>query len=244
MIIIPSIDLYDNACVRLNQGKFNQLTSYSPDPLQCALDFAKQGATTLHIVDLNGAREGRPAHLELITHINNNTSLMIQSGGGLRDRQTIVSNLAAGIDRVVLGSIAVTHPDIVKSLIDDYGVQRFVLAFDVNINTVPEIAVNGWVEKTSTSLWNLLAHYESYSDLCVLCTDIGRDGMLSGPNIELYDEGVRRFPQFHWQASGGVAALGDISLLKNTGVSSVIVGKALYENRFTLAEALEALISC
>ncbi len=244
MNIIPAIDLYNNACVRLNNGEFNKVKLYSQNPLQRALDFQAQGATIIHIVDLNGAKSGAPSHLDIITNIKKNTELLVQSGGGLRDKKSIELSLQSGIDRVVLGSLAVTDIALIKSLIDKYGVERFVLAFDVNINEVPEVAIKGWLEKTTRSLWDLLQQYESYKDLSILCTDIACDGMLNGPNIELYRQCVNQFTQFQWQASGGVSHLNDLLQLKTTGVSSVVIGKALYEQCFTLQQSLEALELC
>jgi phosphoribosylformimino-5-aminoimidazole carboxamide ribotide isomerase len=238
MMIIPAIDLYDNTCVRLHKGKFDAVQSYSDDPLQQAMAFEKAGAKNLHIVDLNGAKSGSPVHLEIIKRIKQRTELTIQSGGGLRDKASIEESLQAGIDRVVIGSLAASQPELIQCLLDEYGVDRFVLALDVNMEKTPLIAIKGWLEKTSTSLWDLLAQYANYQNLAILCTDIGCDGMLTGPNIALYQEAVQRFPEFLWQASGGVSQLSDLEALQETGVSSVVVGKALYEKRFTLEEAL------
>ena len=241
MIVVPAIDLYEGSCVRLNEGRFDAVTAYSQDPVHQAQLFEAAGAVALHVVDLNGAKEGRPVHLDVIAKIKAETTLLVQSGGGLRNRDSIVSSLESGIDRVVLGSVAVTDVDMVSSLIDEYGVERFVLAFDVNIAEQPLLAIKGWVEKTETSLWDILSLYASYAGLTILCTDIGRDGLLTGPNVDLYREGVQRFSQFSWQASGGVSQLSDLSTLKASGAASVIVGKALYEKKFELSEAIASV---
>jgi phosphoribosylformimino-5-aminoimidazole carboxamide ribotide isomerase len=244
MNIIPAIDLYDGNCVRLDQGCFDAVTTYNTDPTAQAQLFVQSGATQLHIVDLNGAKTGKPVQLEMIRRIRAKTDLTIQTGGGLRYSSSIASSLDAGVDRVVIGSLAAKDPNLLCSLIARYGAKRFVLALDVRINEQPEVVINGWQQNTGLFLWDLLSRYSSYPDLSVLCTDISRDGMLGGPNLLLYSEAVKCFPQFIWQASGGVAELKDLRLLALTGVSAVIVGKALYEKRFSLQQALTECVSC
>lgn len=241
MIIVPAIDLYNHACVRLNKGSFDAVTTYSEDPVHQAKLFEAAGAVVLHVVDLNGAKEGRPAHLDVIAKIKSETTLLVQSGGGLRNRESIIASLEGAVDRVVLGSVAVTDTELVQSLIEEYGVERFVLAFDVNIAVEPMLAIKGWVEKTSISLWDVLERYAQYSGLTILCTDIGRDGLLTGPNVNLYGECVQRFAQFSWQASGGVSQLSDLQAVKSAGAASVIVGKALYEKKFDLSAAIASV---
>ncbi len=239
MQIIPAIDLYNGECVRLHQGEFDRLTHYGSDPLLCAKSYVAQGATELHVVDLNGAEVGESQQLALALDISKQLSLSVQFGGGLRSQAVIEKVLASGIDRLVLGSLALTAVEKVSLMIRQYGVARFVLAFDVNQEgEQPLVAIKGWREKTQVSLWEILAHYQEFSGLRILCTDISRDGMLSGPNLDLYREGLQRFPQLQWQASGGVSCLEDLSALNTLGLSAVIVGKALYEKRFTLAEAI------
>lgn len=233
MNIIPSIDLYDQKCVRLQKGDFNALTDYGLDPVEVAVQYADQGINTIHIVDLNGAKHGSFTQLSTVVKITQLTSLLVQVGGGLRREDHIEPLLAAGVKRVVLGTIAVTQPSLVRSLMTRYGVERFVLAFDVNFSKQPRIAIKGWAEKTAWSLWDLLACYQEFSDLTILCTDIDRDGMLAGPNIELYSQCQQKFPDFQFQASGGVSSEEDVLALAHVGVSAVIIGKALYEQEIS-----------
>lgn len=240
MKIIPAIDLYNGQCVRLNQGEFSRLTHYDSDPLLCAKRYLAEGATQLHIVDLNGAEQGASQQLSIVSKIREELPITLQMGGGLRDKNTIVTVLESEVDRVVLGSIALNNPQLVIELLEAYGTDRIVLAFDVFVEHQPLVAVKGWREKTQVILWDALKPYQNFSGLRILCTDIGRDGMLMGANVELYRECARQFPLFKFQASGGVSQLSDLVALKKTGVDSVIVGKALYEKRFTLTEAMQS----
>lgn len=244
MNIIPAIDLYDGQCVRLYQGDFSKTTVYLRDPVRVAQEFEEQGAKYLHIVDLNGAQTGRPANTELIQQIKNKTNLIIQTGGGLRDQNTIEYLLKQGVDRAVLGSLGVKKPYLIKELIEKYGIERIVLALDVKISNEPIIAINGWQDNSEISLWDLLEKYEQYSGLRILCTDIDRDGVLKGPNHVLYQSCVARYPQFFFQASGGVSSIADLRKLQTCNVSGVIIGKAIYEKRFTLSEATRELVPC
>lgn len=239
MQIIPAIDLYDGQCVRLNQGEFSQLTHYDADPVLCAKRYLTEGATQLHLVDLNGAEQGASQQLAVALKIRQEFPITLQMGGGLRDKNTIVSVLDSQIDRVVLGSIALNNPQLVRELLEVYGIDRMVLAFDVFVEHQPLVAVKGWREKTQVTLWDALKPYQNFPELRILCTDIGRDGMLIGANVELYRQCTQQFPQFKFQASGGVSQLSDLVSLKKTGVDSVIVGKALYEKRFTLTQAMQ-----
>jgi phosphoribosylformimino-5-aminoimidazole carboxamide ribotide isomerase len=241
MNIIPAIDLYEGQCVRLSQGQFSEKKIYPYDPVLLANYFSQQGASDLHVVDLSGTEQGFSQQGEKIIAIKHSSNLRIQTGGGLRDKHSIEKMLTAGIDRVVIGSLAIKNIILVTSLICQYGVDKFVLAFDVNIQGEPMISINGWQEKTGFSLWNFLQHYKQFSGLTLLCTDIARDGMLKGPNIEFYRECINRFPQFKFQASGGVSQVEDLDELCSVGVSAVIVGKAFYENKLTLTQALETV---
>lgn len=244
MKIIPAIDLYNGKCVRLLKGEFENRTEYFDDPLQCAYGFSQEGAKEIHIVDLEGAESGEPKQLETILTIKKNTSLRVQAGGGFRNQETIRCVLEHKVDRVVIGSLAVSNPELIKSLIIEYGVERFVLAFDVFSQEQPKIAIKGWSESTAFSLWDMLNEYSAFAKLRILCTDINRDGMLIGPNINLYQECITRYPNFYFQASGGVSSLQDLYELKRVGVSSVIIGKALYANYFSLSQAFDEMALC
>lgn len=240
MNIIPAIDLKSGSCVRLYQGSFDNVTAYQTDPLLVAQSFYEQSAQFLHIVDLDGAKTGQSMHLDIVMKILQTTPLKIQMGGGIREYQQLQSLLDAGIFRIVLGSVAVSQPNNVRQWLKEFGVDKIVLGFDVRINSqgIPMCATHGWQVNSVRSLWELLDEYDE-DDLHILCTDIDRDGTLTGPNFELYRECHRRYPRLHLQASGGICQLSDLTQLSAIPVSDVIIGKALYENCFTLADALK-----
>ena len=238
MQIIPAIDLYDGQCIRLQQGEFDRRQQYASDPVAIAQDYATTGATQIHIVDLNGAESGEVQQLETILKIQAQANIPLQVGGGLRTIASIEKYLQHDIDRVVIGSLAVRDPASIIQLIEKYGVARFVIAIDVRISDEPYIATHGWKRTSQTTLWDLLIQYQPFDKLNILCTDIDRDGMLTGPNVEFYQQVHSRFPNLCLQASGGVSCLQDLSQLKSSGLSAAIIGKALYEKKFTLAEAL------
>jgi len=236
MNIIPAIDLYNGKCVRLYQGRFDDMTVYSHDAVATARDYRAQGATQLHIIDLNGAECGTFTQLELILAIKKATSLTLQVGGGLRNIEPIQSVLECNIDKVIIGSLAVNNPSAVKMLLSHYGVARIVLALDVTIGDEILVVTHGWQITSSLNLDTLLKQYQAFSGLQILCTDVSRDGTLSGPNFELYADCTQRFPQFQFQASGGVRNTSDLIQLKQCNVAAVIIGKALYESRIILNE--------
>lgn len=234
MIIYPAMDLMDATVVRLRQGRFDETTTYLKSPADALRGFAAAGAEWAHIVDLDGARAGRPAQHELIAGLAPLTGLKLQVGGGFRSREHIQSILEAGVERVVIGSLAVKDPALVNQWIEEFDPDRLVLSLDVRmIEDVPLVAVSGWSENSASTLWEVAAQFPSARHL--LLTDIGRDGMLSGPNFGLLDEAVERLPGLRIQASGGVSSILDIERLRTDGA---IVGRALWEGRFTLEEAL------
>lgn len=246
MNIYPAIDLKSGECVRLYQGCYDKITSYDQDPCMRAKSFFDQGATTIHVVDLDGAKQGKSANLDLILKIAQETDLKIQMGGGIRTKQQVKHLLNEGISRVVLGSIAILHTDDVKEWIQELGCEQIVLAFDVRLdkNGEPKLALHGWQSLSEKSLWQLIDEYADVSLLHVLCTDIQRDGTLQGPNVTLYEECVRRYPSIHFQASGGISTLNDLRALSAIPVASAIVGKAIYENKFSLESALKTVSIC
>jgi phosphoribosylformimino-5-aminoimidazole carboxamide ribotide isomerase len=239
MEIIPAIDLRGGSVVRLQQGDYARETRYQADPLALAQRYEAAGARRLHVVDLDGARDGRFENLRAIESIAAGTGLLLQSGGGIRDDEALKRMFAAGVQRAVVGSLAVRDPAAVKLWLRRHGADSIVLAFDVrDRGGVWEIAQHGWVEGSGVSLHAALEEFLKSGLRHLLCTDIARDGMLGGPNIDLYREIGRDAPPLRVQASGGVGGLVDIARLKDIGVSAVIVGKALLEGRFTLQEAL------
>jgi len=245
MNIYPAIDLKSGECVRLYKGSFTDVTVYEKDPVQVAIDYAEQGATDLHIIDLDGAKEGNPANVELIARILQVTRLQVQVGGGIRTKAQIEAYFNQGVSRVIVGSMAITDPSTVKSWLNEYGDDKIVLALDVRMDEKkqPLVATHGWQVNSTTALWDILDLYLDVPLKNILCTDISRDGTLEGPNVELYKECITRYPQLLFQASGGVSSLQDLEDLARIPVSGAIVGKALYENQFSLVEAFAALQS-
>jgi phosphoribosylformimino-5-aminoimidazole carboxamide ribotide isomerase len=234
MILYPAIDLMGGRIVRLRQGRFEEATIYSQQPADALCAFAAAGAKWAHIVDLDGARAGKPMQHQLIAPLASKTGLKLQVGGGFRTRDHVQSILDAGVDRVVIGSLAVKDPELVNRWIDDFGPDRLVLALDLRTTDHgPALALSGWAENSASTLWEVAAYFPSARHL--LLTDIGRDGMLSGPNFSLLDEAVERLPGRRIQASGGISSTFDIERLRTDGA---ILGKALWEGRFTLEEAL------
>lgn len=225
MIIIPSIDIIDKQCVRLRQGDFNLKSVYDMDPISQASVFQKAGAAYLHIVDLDAAKNiGN--NLEIIENIKNSTQITIQVGGGIKDESYLNKLFEIGIDRVVLGTIAVNEQKLVCNWIEKYGANKFVIACDVQNGM---IAIDGWQTITKTSIQLFLEMYEDYGAKYFLCTDIEKDGMMNGISVELYLQLNDKFQNLNFIASGGVGSIQDIEMAKNIGMYGIIVGKALYE---------------
>ncbi len=240
MIIYPAIDLRGGRVVRLTEGKFDQEKSYGDDPLAVAQDFAAAGATWLHVVDLDGAKDPAKRQTALVEKIARGSGLRMQTGGGIRDESQIAALLAAGAQRVIVGSLAVRQPDLVLNWLMSFGPEKIILSPDVRIGAdgIPRIAAAGWQETTGVALDDFLTGYLAVGLKHILCTDISRDGKLTGPNSALYAQLVKKFPSLQIQASGGVASLDDLRGLQATGSAGAIVGRALYEKKFTLQEAL------
>jgi phosphoribosylformimino-5-aminoimidazole carboxamide ribotide isomerase len=238
VLILPAIDLQGGTCVRLTQGRFDAATRYG-DPFAQLAVFAQAGATWSHIVDLDGARLGRPAQHELIGRLTRTTDLRIQCGGGVRERTHVEALLEAGAARVVVGSAAVRRPEEVRAWIAEFGADRICCAFDVRrAGDRYEVAVEGWSASGGATLREALALYPEGALTHVLVTDISRDGVLSGPNVDLISKIAAARPDLSVQASGGVAVLEDLVALRAAGAAAVIVGRALYERRFRLEDAL------
>ena len=240
MIIIPAIDLQGSRCVRLEQGQFDHVSIYEKDPKVLATTYAEAGATHLHLIDLDGAKKGRMQQLELFKGLTT-AGLSLQAGGGIRDLETARTCLEAGMERIVLGSIAISNPKETATIIQEVSPQRIVLALDVRIeDTVPNVAIHGWQTATNHSLWDTVSSYQDRGINTILCTDVTRDGMLSGPSIELYEEALSRFPTMKWQASGGVRGYDDLKKLSSLGVAAVILGRVLYDPDFNLKAAIQS----
>jgi phosphoribosylformimino-5-aminoimidazole carboxamide ribotide isomerase len=238
MLLIPSIDLRGGHCVRLLRGDFAAETRYELEPHELLLRYRALGATWLHIVDLDGARDGQLANRALLLRLASQRAVNLQVGGGVRSLAVVDDLLRHGVDRVVVGSAAVEDPAAVAQWIAQFGPERVCLAFDVRRDAggTPLVQTRGWTRATSLSLWDAVAGFASVGLLHVLCTDVERDGAMGGPAIDLYAEAMRRFPEVRWQASGGVRDAADLVALRTTGVAAAISGKALLEERIAADE--------
>lgn len=238
--IYPAIDIREGRVVRLLQGDYAQETSYSNEPFEVAKAYKKSGATWLHLVDLDAAKAGSYTLLDLATRMQSETGLKIQSGGGIRSKADVGFLVNAGIDRVVIGTLAIKDPGLIAECLREFGAERITVALDTRLdeNGVWQLPVKGWTEASEKNLFEMLDFYEDKGLRNLLCTDIARDGMLSGLNNDLYGEIANRFQGIAVQASGGVKTLQDIRDAKAAGAGGAILGRALLEGRFTLQEAL------
>lgn len=234
MIIYPAADLIGSKVVRLQQGRFDDVTTYSASPSEALGQFAAAGAGWVHVVDLDGARAGQPQQAHLICELARSVPLKLQVAGGYRERDQLARVFDAGVARVVIGSLAVKQPATVSHWIDEFGPDRIALSLDVRLaESVPMVAIAGWTQDSGRSLWDIAGQFPRARHLLV--TDIGRDGMLQGPNFALYEQIAERLPDVAVQASGGVSSLSDLERLRTDGA---IIGKALWEGRIALEEAL------
>lgn len=232
MEIIPAIDIIDGKCVRLCQGNYGTSKIYSSDPLDVARRFEDAGLRRLHLVDLDGAKSAGVVNFCVLEKIAAGTSLTVDFGGGVKTREDLQRVFDAGAAMACVGSLAQSDPGTVKEWLAEYGAAALILGFDTWNGRV---CTNGWKKVTGTPLTDILREYTGAARN-VMCTDISRDGMLTGPPVELYRTLMAGFPEFHFIASGGVATAGDLERLRDAGVESVVVGKAIYENRIPLAD--------
>lgn len=239
-MIIPAIDLIDGQVVRLYQGDYQQKTTFDLSPLAQLQSYEAQGAKLLHIVDLTGAKDPSKRQIALIGELVAGLTTDIQVGGGIRSEQQVEELLALGVKRVVIGSLAVKVPELVKSWFVKYGSEAICLALDVNINDAGEkiVAVSGWQTGGGKSLESLVAEYQSVGLQHALVTDISRDGTLQGANTDLYRELAAKYPDINWQASGGIATLDDVAAVRDSKANGIIIGKALLIKNFTVEEAI------
>jgi len=233
--LIPAIDIRHGRCVRLFKGDFNQETRYDVDPVERVAWYASLGAKRVHIVDLDGAKEGSPRNHALIAKMA--AGVDIQLGGGIRDRASLDRALEIA-ERVVIGSLSVTAPDVVRDWLAEFGTERIVLGFDVRISDdgTALIATHGWTELSQLTLTEAVETFRPAGLRHVLCTDVSRDGALSGPNFELYSHCAAQWPEIAFQASGGVRNRDDLEALAQTGAASAICGKALLDGRISKQE--------
>jgi phosphoribosylformimino-5-aminoimidazole carboxamide ribotide isomerase len=231
MRLIPAIDLRAGHCVRLLHGDFARETRYDADPAALLAKYRDLGADWLHVVDLDGARDGSLGNRAIIVHLAAQKGIELQVGGGLRNTAAIVQMLDLGVARVVIGSAALTQVEQVRTWLEHFGPEHVTLAFDVRLDEdgTPRVATHGWQRQSELSLWSAVAHFTGSQLRHVLCTDVGRDGALTGPNVALYREAARRYPQIQWQASGGIRDARDLHALTEAGAAAAISGKALLE---------------
>jgi phosphoribosylformimino-5-aminoimidazole carboxamide ribotide isomerase len=236
--LIPAIDLKEGHCVRLLHGDFKKETRYPVQAHELLDRYRDLGADWLHIVDLDGARDGSAGNRALISQLASRHGVKLQVGGGLRDRESVTRALESGIARVVVGSAALIHAEEVRDWLATFGVPRIALAFDVRLDRdgTPCIATHGWQRQSQLTLWDAVEQFLDAGLMHVLCTDVGRDGALTGPNLQLYAEAMRRYPLIQWQASGGIRDAADLNALCDCGVAAAISGKALLENLIPLEE--------
>jgi phosphoribosylformimino-5-aminoimidazole carboxamide ribotide isomerase len=232
--LIPAIDLKAGHCVRLLHGDFAAETRYRAEPKSLLEKYLALGADWLHVVDLDGAKDGTlgtARNRAIIAQLAAQKAIKLQVGGGLRAIAAISQTLDLGVARVVIGSAAITRVGEVRSWLERVGPERMTLAFDVRLGDdgIPRVATHGWQRQSELSLWSALENFSGSPLLHVLCTDVGRDGALNGPNIALYREAASRFPHIQWQASGGIRDARDLRALSAAGAAAAVSGKALLE---------------
>jgi phosphoribosylformimino-5-aminoimidazole carboxamide ribotide isomerase len=237
MRLIPAIDLRDGRCVRLYKGDFAKETRYAVDPVELAGQYRELGAEWLHVVDLDGAQRGSPVNLPLIERMQKAAGIAVQYGGGIRTSASLERALRV-VARAVVGSLAVTDPTTVAGWFEKHGGERLVLALDVRLDGsgTPTIATHGWTKASTLTLAAAVDRYSAMGLRHVLCTDIDRDGALTGPNVDLYRDCAARWPGIEFQASGGVRNVADLAALASSGAAAAVSGKALLEGRLTPEE--------
>lgn len=231
--IIPAIDIIGGKCVRLSQGDYNKKKIYSENPVDMAKEMEDAGIKRLHVVDLDGALSSGIVNLKALENLCTQTSLVIDFGGGIKSKTDIEAAFQCGVSMVTVGSIAVKKPELFLEWLNFYGGEKIILGADVNQG---KIAVNGWQEQSSQELFSFLKDYRAKGVSKVICTDISKDGMLQGTNVDLYKDILVSFPDLYLIASGGISSLEDIDQLVENKIPAVIIGKALYEGKITLEE--------
>lgn len=234
MLIYPAIDLYDGKAVRLFKGDYQNMTIYSENPIEIARDFEHAGATCIHMVDLEGARDGTTPNLSIVRQVAQETKLFVEIGGGIRSMETVDAYFSAGVDRIILGTAAVNDPDFLHRAVAKYG-EKIAVGADVKDGY---IAIKGWLEQSALTLDAFLEQMEALGIRNVICTDISRDGAMRGTNLELYRELSRKY-KMDITASGGVSTLEDVRQLRRMDLYGAIIGKAYYIGAIDLQQAIE-----
>lgn len=231
--IIPAIDLIDGKCVRLTQGDYAQKKIYNENPLEVAKAFEAIGITRLHLVDLDGAKSGKPVNMSVLNTIASGTKLRIDFGGGIKTNEDIQAVFSSGAQWATIGSIAVKNEALFAEWINKYGADKILLGADVKDEM---IAISGWLEQTDISIYEFINRKMDLGIETLFCTDINKDGLLKGASVDLYEKVLKQFPQLNLIASGGVATIQDVLELIEIGCSGVIIGKAIYEGRINMKE--------
>ena len=234
MIIFPAIDLFEGKAVRLYKGDYNKMTVYSENPPEIAEDFKTQGAAHIHIVDLEGAKDGTTPNFDTVIEIKRRSGLFCEVGGGIRDMNTIERYISAGIDRVILGTAAVTNEGFVKEAVKEYG-EKIAVGIDIKDGFV---AIKGWTEKSELTAFEFCEKMQADGVKTLICTDISKDGAMNGTNHALYSELMDRF-DMQIIASGGVSSLNDVERLAEKNIYGAIIGKAYYTGDIDLKQAVE-----
>ncbi|MBR6523027.1 MAG: 1-(5-phosphoribosyl)-5-[Clostridia bacterium] len=234
MNIFPAIDLVQGKAVRLFKGDYAQMTVYSDNPLEVAKDFEAQGAKHIHLVDLEGAKDGTTPNIETVRQVANNTSLFTEIGGGIRNMETARKYISIGVDRIILGTAAVTDEDFLKEAVKEFG-DNVAVGVDIKDEFV---AIKGWTEKSQFSAFDFCEKMQSLGVKTLICTDISKDGAMQGTNHELYRELSEKF-DMNITASGGVSSIEDVKKLSALGIYGAIIGKAYYTGAINLKEAVE-----
>ncbi|MBP9005669.1 MAG: 1-(5-phosphoribosyl)-5-[(5-phosphoribosylamino)methylideneamino]imidazole-4-carboxamide isomerase [Candidatus Marinimicrobia bacterium] len=231
--IIPAIDIINGKCVRLSRGDFNTQKIYNENPLEIARQFADAGIKRLHLVDLDGARQKRVVNWEVLEKIATGTPLQIDFSGGIRSETDVRIAFESGARQITVGSIAISAPDLVEEWLKIFGGEKIILGADVIDR---KIAIHGWQEKAPLEIMEFLQNFQEKGIQQTICTEVARDGMLTGPAFELYREIKQKFPDLYLIASGGISRIDDIYQLQDDGIDGVIIGKALYEGYLKLSE--------
>ena len=231
--LIPAIDIIEGKCVRLTKGEYSSQKTYSENPLEIAKQLEDIGVKRLHMVDLDGAKSKHIVNHKVLETIANSTSLKIDFGGGIKSDADIHTAFDSGASLVTIGSVASTSPELFMSWIDKYGTDKIILGADVRNGM---ISINGWKEDSQYRLFDFLDKYIEAGIINILCTEISRDGMLEGPATDLYKEIMQRYPNINLIASGGISCMKDIEVLDDNGIPSVVFGKAMYEERISMAD--------
>lgn len=231
--IIPAIDIIDGRCVRLSQGDYGRSRVYDAMPLDMALRYEDAGVRRIHMVDLDGAKTGRPCNLKVLEQVASKTSLRLEWGGGIKDAEALQSAFGAGASYAVCGSIAVRDRELFRSWLRLFGGDKMVLGADIRDG---KVSIGGWLEQSEVTVEELVDDFLPAGLLQVICTDISKDGMLQGPSFDLYTGLQQRYQNVDFTVSGGIGSMADIERLSDLGLRKVIVGKAIYENRITLKD--------